>query len=309
MRAISPEEAKEVHNIWTAHHQMNDGGEFRFRLSSADGTRYIRTVRPADSGEWQEAHFHRSVCETYIVQQGWIAFVEEVGNDRNIRILSPGHIVTTRPGVRHNVYMPGGAVIHTVKHGIGVGEDKEPAPLLTTWCKSLESESAIHEMADKLRSRQIRSTSYNEDYRHFDTLIWQMPAWSTAVFIGAGAVLVEANTESLSKILPMFTNTSLTAGFLLVVSLFLLGLTQVLYRFRIHQAPMKIYSRTPPWTSASTYLQVFVTAQAFLVLYLALGSMGLPLPLATTICTLAFVPLVIYREWALRQLKITFITS
>ena len=121
MRSIEPEEAKDVHKIWTAHHEMTPGGELRFRLSSADGTRYIRTVLPIGSeGEWQDAHYHRSVLETYIVQSGWIAFVEEVNGHPLARRLGPGDIVTTQPGVHHNIYMPAGAAIHTVKHGVAV---------------------------------------------------------------------------------------------------------------------------------------------------------------------------------------------
>ena len=67
MREIPPDEAKEKHGVWTAHHEMKPGGELRFRLSQSDGTRYIRTERPAESGsEWQDAHYHKNVQETYI---------------------------------------------------------------------------------------------------------------------------------------------------------------------------------------------------------------------------------------------------
>ncbi|MBT9596192.1 MAG: cupin domain-containing protein [Vitreoscilla sp.] len=307
MRPIEPQEAKDVHKVWTAHHEMSPGGELRFRLSSADGTRYIRTVRPAGSGgEWQDAHYHRSVLETYIVQAGWIAFVEETDGQPRARRLEPGEIVTTQPGVHHNVYMADGAVIHTVKHGIADGEDKEPAPSLTQWCKQFSTELMVVGLTAKpIQNLQAtRKPIYDEAYRHFDSLIWQMPGWSTAIFLGTAAVLGQASVQNLQSLLPAFTTSSLTTGFLFVIFAFMLGLTQALYRFRVHQAPLKSYSRTPLLASASTQLQLFVTAQAFVVLYLAISSAGTPLIGAFIGCLTGYIALASYREWALRNLPL-----
>lgn len=228
MREIRPKDAKELYKIWTAHHEMQKGGELRFRMSSADGTRSIRTVRTMSAGgEWQDAHYHCSVRETYIVQSGWIAFVELREDVIDLQVLIAGAIVTTEPLVHHNVYMPAGAIIHTVKHGTGHGEDKEEAPELTEWCKLLRTEA---EICARVTRSSVQSESdrpiYDESYRHFDTLIWQMPGWSTAIFLGSAAVLGQANRTNLTELLPGFTPESLTSGFLIVISAFMFGLTQ-----------------------------------------------------------------------------------
>jgi hypothetical protein len=306
MRPIEPKEAMEVHQVWAVHHEMAPAGELRFRLSSADGTRYIRTVRPlGSSGDWQDAHYHMNVLETYIVQTGWIAFVEAIDGKNSARRLGPADIVTTRPGVHHNVYMSAGAVIHTVKHGVAEGEDKEPAPALTAWCKEFSTEAKVIDLIASLPQKRADAQRpiYDEAYRHFDSLIWQMPAWSTAIFLGTAAVLGQASASNLESLLPMFTPRSLTTGFLFVIFAFMVGLTQALFRFRVHQAPMKTYSRTSLLASASTQLQLFVTAQAFVVLYLAVCSAGVPLWLASGGCLVGFVALACYREWVLRNLQ------
>lgn len=151
-----------------------------------------------------------------------------------LRILEEGDVVTTEARIPHNVYMAAGAVIHTVKHGVSTGEDKEPAPELTIICKKLSDEATI-------RSRAAADGSqvavYDENYRHFDSMIWQIPGWSTAVFLGAAAVVGQANIDTIAKIMPMYSVESLLTGFLAVVFLFLLSSTQMLYRFRVHQAP------------------------------------------------------------------------
>lgn len=99
-----------------ARHERMNNGELRFRLMAADGTGYIRTVA-SESGGWQNSHYHNSVLETYIVQHGWVAFVELQGGDLTWRLLRPGDVHTTTTRVAHNLYLPGNGVIHTVKHG------------------------------------------------------------------------------------------------------------------------------------------------------------------------------------------------
>jgi mannose-6-phosphate isomerase-like protein (cupin superfamily) len=73
----------------------------------------------ARGGQWQDAHYHESVQETYIVQRGWIGFADQVDGRLRVRVLQAGDIVTTQPYVRHNVFMSAGAVIHTVTRNRG----------------------------------------------------------------------------------------------------------------------------------------------------------------------------------------------
>lgn len=106
------------------------GGEFmpnnelRFRLNSRDGSAYIRTVAAPDSG-WQNAHHHKGSLETYIVQSEWMAFATQHGNERAVRFYFPGQVVSSSPGEDHNVFLSGDAVIHTVKHGVAVGNPEK----------------------------------------------------------------------------------------------------------------------------------------------------------------------------------------
>ena len=49
-------------------HNIMDNGERRFRLSGADGSCYIRTEAPADSG-WQNSHYHTRLSEICVVRR------------------------------------------------------------------------------------------------------------------------------------------------------------------------------------------------------------------------------------------------
>lgn len=49
------------------------------------------------------------------MEKGWIGFAEMKDGECQIRILREGDIVITEPGVEHNVFMPKGAEIDTLK--------------------------------------------------------------------------------------------------------------------------------------------------------------------------------------------------
>jgi mannose-6-phosphate isomerase-like protein (cupin superfamily) len=125
--------------------EQMDNGEHRFRMIGRDGSSYIRTHSPTiGQVAWQHAHHHKGVRETYIVQKGWMALAQEIDDTWLVNIYFPGEIVTTVPGVNHNVYMPLGSVIHTVKHGLAIGNseqggaDKYSAPIeFDAWSKKL----------------------------------------------------------------------------------------------------------------------------------------------------------------------------
>ena len=106
--------------------RIMDNLERRFRLRAPDGSAYIRTeVNDDQPGGWQNAHHHKGVRETYIVQKGWIVAVEAHLLRTVVHVYWPGNIFTAEPGVDHNVYMPRGAVIHTVQHGTPVGNPEK----------------------------------------------------------------------------------------------------------------------------------------------------------------------------------------
>ena len=141
-----------------------DNGESRFRMMAQDGSGYIRTVAGAN-GAWQNAHYHVGVMETYVIQTGWMGLVssEQLSNgtmNMRVKVYLPGKVVTTRPRLEHNVYMPQGAVIHTVKHGVEVqnpekGADWYPAgKIFNAWSKGL-SEADLHELNGQLLHKEL----------------------------------------------------------------------------------------------------------------------------------------------------------
>lgn len=120
MRQLNDEDAGAL-GVITDHEQM-DNGEYRFRLKASDGSAYIRTVA-GERGIWQNSHFHKVVRETYIVQSGWMAFAERKVYEVTIQVYQPNQLITTEPRVSHNIYLPAGAVIHVVKHGVASESD------------------------------------------------------------------------------------------------------------------------------------------------------------------------------------------
>lgn len=143
MRQLSDKDAEALGVI--AHHEQMDNGEYRFRLIASDGTAYIRTVA-GDRGAWQNSHFHKAVRETYVVQSGWMAFAERKEHDVTIQVYRPNQLLMTEPRVSHNVYLPAGAVIHTVKHGVASESDWHPDAEFDRITKSI-TEDEITRMA------------------------------------------------------------------------------------------------------------------------------------------------------------------
>lgn len=120
MRKIEDKELAKF-GVRTKHEEM-DNGELRFRLTSDDGSGYIRTVA-GKTGAWQNSHSHNYIQETYIVQSGWMAFAQLRHSAIQVRVFKPGEVLTIERNVVHNVYLPQGAITHTVKHGSCRGAD------------------------------------------------------------------------------------------------------------------------------------------------------------------------------------------
>ena len=104
-----------------------DNGELRVRCMQESGSGYIWTEPPSDDQpSWQNAHFHKGVRETYIVQRGMMAFAEKSEKGAyNVELFCKGEIVTSSLGCQHNVYLFAGSAIHTVKHGTPVGNPEK----------------------------------------------------------------------------------------------------------------------------------------------------------------------------------------
>ncbi|MEH6442662.1 MAG: hypothetical protein V7784_02090, partial [Oceanospirillaceae bacterium] len=125
--------------------ELMDNGETRLRFASADASVYIRTIA-GEHGSWQNSHYHKTLQETYIVQEGWIAVAEIINEKMHLRIERQNSVFTSQPNIPHNLYLPSGAVIHTVKHGRVTPGD---------WYSS----QALDELTKKLSEKMIISIS------------------------------------------------------------------------------------------------------------------------------------------------------
>lgn len=140
---------------------------------------------------------------------------------------------------------------------------------------------------------------YSDEYRHFDILIWQTPAWCTAIFL---VTLIGLNSISSSNVIVAnteITDKGLAIGFVTIMCLFIFFLTHSLYRFRVHQSGLKRHV-TPFWASASTYLQVLVTAQAMSLFVILLLLFSVPLWCSLLIGLIILIGVSTYREYSLR---------
>lgn len=249
MRSISSEEAASKHGITTRHDEM-DNGEIRFRLEKQDGVAYIRTEASALGG-WQQSHSHVTATETYIVQRGWIVHASLIGDAPHILLVPAGESVTSPPGVVHNIYMPANSVMHTLKHGDALSGEavrNEESNLLDKLTQRLSEGQLLKlntHVKDSISIRPGTTEFYSQDYRHFDTLIWQVPTWSSAIFaltaVATGAVL--SNSTNTTLIFGVEAKTIL-ASLLGTVTLVLLLLWNVLLRFRMRQAGIHLHPNT-----------------------------------------------------------------
>lgn len=288
---ISADEAEKNYGITCVHERM-DNSEYRFRLRAADGSSYIRTVTL--TGTWQNAHFHKTIRETYIVQDGWMAIAMLFKGKLVIRRYPRGAIVTTECLVKHNVYLPAKATIHTVKHGVGgAGDIWESAELNALTRNISEKEIATipfsqdaggRDMSRNRKSKERQEgwpAQYSEDYRHFDNLTWQLPAWSTAVFAAVlSALAFIFSTEAGSLPTDFGLAKALLGRCVLFGAVFFFGAGYyALFRWRVHQSYTERSNAPTPlgrWVGAQLFLQLVTGAQAAILVTLLLVSYKVP---------------------------------
>lgn len=280
MTKITKEEASEKYGI-NCSYSISEDGELRFRLTKNDGTAYIRTEAPP-KGEWQDSHWHNKVRETYIVQNEWIGYAELDGECVRYRIYKEGELFTTAPNIIHTVYMPNDAVIHTVKHGNARGEERLEDKRTDDFNRLVKavSEKELKSLAlcsnkspETLRTN-IHNQDYGEPYRHFDNLIWQVPAWSTAIF---ALLIVGISRLSSDSALVVALGVGIDAFIgILAFSFGLLHLvlSYALYRFRWHQVGVKNHDPAKPLLSPQVWLQLLVNVQSILLFMVAAKLFG-----------------------------------
>jgi hypothetical protein len=202
---ISDADAANLYGIRTNHEQMPNG-QLRFRLTSDDGEGYILTTA-GKTGAWQKAHYHSALRETYIVELGWMAIAEEVEGDIAITIYRQNDVITTRPKIVHNVYLPSDAVIHTVKQGSTGKRDWHENPEFSVRTAMLSEKEILLMGISKVNTSATdrRFEAYIALYNNLDNLIWRIPgflATGAAILIGfAGSVLSKDKLPKLPPVL------------------------------------------------------------------------------------------------------------
>lgn len=242
--------AREEYGICIRHGKLQTNGELRFRLRCEDGSAYIRTQTSNATGGWQNAHYHKYVRETYIVEKGWIGYILIVDDKTQYKRHKAGDLFTTIPNVAHNIYMPKNSIIHTVKHNAEENQEKEQSDwhddtddcrqimevIGSSFPSVLECDTSV-EGFSKMRTKN----PYSAGYRHFDNLIWQVPAWATAIFaaiIAISAFLLGQNPNEF-VLGDNFSPIYITALMLILFGVLTLILSYALYRFRWHQTGIK----------------------------------------------------------------------
>lgn len=114
MKELTADEVLE-HGIRAVHHEM-DSGERRYRLVSDAGSSYILTQANA-SDSWQKSHFHKEKKEYYVVECGWVLIARYENGQLSIFRLNPDEPCFIPAGVMHNIFMPAGTILHTIKYG------------------------------------------------------------------------------------------------------------------------------------------------------------------------------------------------
>lgn len=126
-------------------HQIMENGEKRFRILANDISSYIRTEAP-DEKAWQKSHFHKHTNEMYLVDEGWIGFVEGRGSNTPLYIrINEGEHHVCVADTPHTIYTSKGAVFHTIKYGDAKDNDWEKFEELDEITNSL-SEEEINEL-------------------------------------------------------------------------------------------------------------------------------------------------------------------
>lgn len=224
--------------VTTCHERMPNG-ELRFRMMGPEGDGYVRTIAVPGSG-WQRAHYHSGIVETYVVQAGWLVLATLRQGRVTLERVVEGQVVSTEPGVPHNVYLPAGSVVHTVKHGKSDVRDWLPHPMLDTMTHGLQ-ESDLVEIAQCGSSKDVpdaRFGPYVDIYNSLDSLIWQVPGFflaSTAVIFGFIANTLSRDAVVLPRIV--------WAGMFLFTGMLLLVGTYSMYRIRQHHTRMGLELR------------------------------------------------------------------
>lgn len=270
----------------------------RYYLPDRDPLEVIETQMGAHAS--QVAHSHNIVREAMLVLEGTICVEETVADVTSAQTLNAGDFVVFNRGVPHRMENHSDQLARTL-HFKFLGEGKD---------RALFAEDKVIS-GTSVAPPAVVPDIYTQDYRHFDNLIWQVPAWASAIFSLAitASALVLANAKPIEAAFSLTVSAPRSVAFFLFAVFFvLLFLTNVFLRFRLHQrvAPRPNRRNVPAlWYmgSGQTSLLLVLFVEAGFILCFALIALGLAPVVADAIVAALFVPAFLYVEWSIRKLS------
>lgn len=248
-------------------------------LPDRDPLEVIETRMDPDAS--QEAHSHRIVREAMLVLEGKVFIEEIISGQSHPQVLDTGDFV----GFDRRVY-----------HRIANNADVPARTLNFKFLGEVKDRALFIDDKTDTSTGQTLTTSvpeiYTQDYRHFDSLIWQVPAWASAIFSFSitGAVLVLANAVKIESLLPSINASFSVSMFLLSVFVVLLLLLNVFLRFRLHQRVVFRPNRRNvprlwymPSGQSSLLLVLFIEAAVILCFALITAGIGLLTAIGVTV--------------------------
>lgn len=151
--------------------------------------------------------------------------------------------------------------------------------------------------------------SYIQDYRHFDSLIWQVPAWASAIFSFSitASVLALANSEKIDSALGIRTAHGVGIFLMSVFVVFFL-FTSVFLRFRLHQRGIHRPKRKhipSLWflVPGQTALLLVLFIEGSVTLSFALVVLGVGVACSAMAAGVFLLAGFLYVEWSIRRLS------
>lgn len=151
--------------------------------------------------------------------------------------------------------------------------------------------------------------SYIQDYRHFDSLIWQVPAWASAIFSFSitASVLALANSERIDRALGICTAHGVGIFLMSVFCVFFL-LTSVFLRFRLHQRSIHRPKRKhipSTWylVPGQTALLLVLFIESSVTLAFSLVAFGIEVVISGIVAGVFLMVGFLYVEWSIRRLS------
>lgn len=277
--------------------------ERRYYLPDRDPLEVIETRMSTHAS--QSAHSHEVIREAMLVLEGTVFVEEVVAGNSSSQSLCVGDFVVFDRGVLHRMENDSDMPARTL-HFKFLGEGKDRALFAD------DKSSTGYARIPTTTAPDI----YTQDYRHFDNLIWQIPAWASAIFSFAitAAVLSLANSKLIEISLPNISVSHSVSVFLFTIFFVLLLFVNVFLRFRLHQrvAPRPNRRNVPClWymVSGQTSLLLVLFVETGAIFYFALITAGVSLILAKCIAAVSFVLAFWYVERSVGKLSVTLKTS